>query len=86
MLYLFLASIYRKILKILSSGKQDLKAGVLDTCCTYFLHLSIGMHGSIFVRVVGIPSVVSFHKLSLLPGLGRTLEYFTSCLACLFWG
>jgi hypothetical protein len=25
--------------------------------------------------------VVSFHKLSLLPGLGRTLEYFMSCLA-----
>jgi hypothetical protein len=32
--------------KILSSSKRDLKASVLDACCTYFLYLSIGLHAS----------------------------------------
>jgi hypothetical protein len=39
-----------------------------------FLYLSIGMHASIFIRIVGNPSVISFHILSLLMGLGRILE------------
>jgi hypothetical protein len=31
------------------------------------------MRASIIVRIVGNPSVISFHILSLLPGLGRIL-------------
>jgi hypothetical protein len=38
-----------------------------------FLYLSIGMHTSIFVGIVGSSSVISFHILSLLSGLGRIL-------------
>jgi hypothetical protein len=38
-----------------------------------FLYLSIGMHASIFVGIVGNSSVMSFHILSLLSGLGRIL-------------
>jgi hypothetical protein len=41
-----------------------------------FLYLSIGMHASIFVGIDGNPSVISFHILSLLPGLGRILVIF----------
>jgi hypothetical protein len=41
-----------------------------------FLYQSIGMHTSIFVGIVGIPSVISFHILSLLPGLGSILVIF----------
>jgi hypothetical protein len=37
------------------------------------LYLSIGMHASIVVGIVGNPSVISFHILSLLLGLGRIL-------------
>jgi hypothetical protein len=29
-----------------------------------------------FVRIVGIPMCLSFHILSLLPGLGRIVEFF----------
>jgi hypothetical protein len=29
------------------------KAGVLDTCCTYFLYLSIGLHASNLCRNCG---------------------------------
>jgi hypothetical protein len=47
-------------LKILSSSKPDLKASVIDACCTYFLYLSIGLHASIFVRIVGIPMCHTF--------------------------
>jgi hypothetical protein len=35
---------------------------------------------------VGNPSVISFHVLSLLSGLGRKLVIFTSCLPCQVWG
>jgi hypothetical protein len=35
-----------------------------------FLYLSIGMHANIFIGSVGIPSVISFLILSLLPGFG----------------
>jgi hypothetical protein len=42
----------------------------------YFLYISIGMHVSIFVRIIGNSSVISFHILSLLPGLGRILVIF----------
>jgi hypothetical protein len=42
-------------LKTLSSSKRDLKASVLDACCTSFLCLSIGLHASIFLRIVGNP-------------------------------
>jgi hypothetical protein len=31
------------------------------------------MHAGIFVEIVGILCVIHFHKLSLLPELGRTL-------------
>jgi hypothetical protein len=41
-----------------------------------FLYLSIGMHASIVVRFIGNPSVISFHVLYLLPGLGRILVIF----------
>jgi hypothetical protein len=27
-----------------STNKRDLNVSVLDTCCTYFLYLSIGLH------------------------------------------
>jgi nitrate reductase NapE component len=40
-------------LKILSSSKQDLKASVLDSCFTYFLYLSIGLHACVVVGIVG---------------------------------
>jgi hypothetical protein len=39
----------------LSNSKRDLKESALDACCTYFLYLSIGLHASIFVGIVGIP-------------------------------
>jgi hypothetical protein len=61
----------------MSSSKRDLKESVLDAYCPYFLYLSIGMHASnFFFRIVGIPMCLSFHILSLLPGLGRILEFF----------
>jgi hypothetical protein len=28
--------------------ERDLKTSVLDTCCTYFLYLSIGLHAGSF--------------------------------------
>jgi hypothetical protein len=34
-----------------------------------FLYLSIGMHASIVIGIVGNPSVISFHVLSFLPGV-----------------
>jgi hypothetical protein len=51
-----------------------------------FLYLSIGMHVSIFVRIDGNPSVISFHILSLLPGLGRILVIFYAMLRLLNLG
>jgi hypothetical protein len=42
-------------LKILSNNKRDLKESVLDAYCTYFLYLSIGLHASMIVRIVGNP-------------------------------
>jgi hypothetical protein len=51
-----------------------------------FLYLSIGMHASIVVRIVGNPSVISFHVLSLLPGLGRILVIFYVMLSLLSLG
>jgi hypothetical protein len=62
--------------KILSSSKRDLKASVLDACCTYFLYLSIGLHASIFVENVGIPMCHVSHVLSLLPGMGFNTRIF----------
>jgi hypothetical protein len=44
------------------------------------------MHASIVVGIVGNPSVISFHVLSLLPGLGRILEYFYIMLSWLRLG
>jgi hypothetical protein len=41
-----------------------------------FLYLSIGMHASIVVRIIANPSVISFHVLSLLLGLGSILLIF----------
>jgi hypothetical protein len=41
-----------------------------------FLYLYIGMCASIFVGIVGNPSVISFHILSLLLGLSRILVIF----------
>jgi hypothetical protein len=41
-----------------------------------FLYLSIGMHASITTRIVGNPSVIYFHILFLLSGLGRILVIF----------
>jgi hypothetical protein len=40
---------------ILNSSKWDLKASVLDAYCTYFLYLSIGLHSSMIVKIVGNP-------------------------------
>jgi hypothetical protein len=51
-----------------------------------FLYLSIGMHASIVVAIVGNPSVISFHVLSLLPGLGRILVIFYFMLSLLSLG
>jgi hypothetical protein len=39
----------------LEQQKWDLKASVLDAYGTYFLYLSIGLHASIFVDIVGNP-------------------------------
>jgi hypothetical protein len=58
-------------------------ASVLDTLLSY---LSIGMHASILVRIVGNPSVISFHVLSLLLGLGRILVIFYVMLSLLSLG
>jgi hypothetical protein len=41
-----------------------------------FLYLFIGMHASIVVGFIRNPSVIYFHVLSLLPGLGRILVIF----------
>ena len=38
------------------------------------------------IRFVGNPSVISFHVLSLLPGLGRILEIFYVMLSLLSLG
>jgi hypothetical protein len=51
-----------------------------------FLYLSIGMHASIVVGIIGNPSVISFHVLSLLPGLGRILVIFYVMLRLLSLG
>jgi hypothetical protein len=51
-----------------------------------FLYLSIGMHASIFIGIVGNPSVIYFHVLSLLPGLGRILVIFYVMLSLLSLG
>jgi hypothetical protein len=51
-----------------------------------FLYLSIGMHASIVARIVGNPSVMSFHILSLLPGLNRILVIFYVMLSLLSLG
>jgi hypothetical protein len=51
-----------------------------------FLYLSIGMHASVFVEIVGILCVIPFYVLSLLSGLGRTLVIFMSCLVLLSLG
>jgi hypothetical protein len=40
----------------------------------------------IFVRIIGIPMCLSFHALSLLPGLGRILEYFYVMLSLMCLG
>jgi hypothetical protein len=40
----------------------------------------------IFVGIVGMPMCLSFHTLSLLPGLGRILEYFYVMLSLLSLG
>jgi hypothetical protein len=60
---------------ILSNSKWDLKASVLDACCTYFLILSIGLHATSLLELLECLCVIPFLVLSLLPGLGRTLEY-----------
>jgi hypothetical protein len=62
-------------LKILSSSKQDLKASVLDACCTYFSDLSIGMYASIFFGIVGLLMHHTFPCIILVTGLGRTLVF-----------
>jgi hypothetical protein len=51
-----------------------------------FLYLSIGMHASIVVGIIGNPSVIYFHVLSLLPGLGRILVIFYVLLSLLSLG
>jgi hypothetical protein len=51
-----------------------------------FLYLSIGMHASIVVGIIGNPSVICFHVLSLLPGLGRILVIFYVLLSLLSLG
>jgi hypothetical protein len=51
-----------------------------------FLYLSIGMHASIIVGIVGNPSVISFQVLFLLPGLGRILLIFYVMLNLLSLG
>jgi hypothetical protein len=51
-----------------------------------FLYLSIGMHASIVVGIIGNPSVISFHVLSLLPRLGRILVIFYIILSFLSLG
>jgi hypothetical protein len=65
--------IIQKTFKSKTLSSLSNKTSVLDACCTYFLYLSIGMHAGIFVEIVGILCVIHFHKLSLLPELGRTL-------------
>jgi hypothetical protein len=69
-------------LKISSSSKRDSKASVLDSCYTYFLYVFIGLHASVFVGIIGNPSVISFHILSLIPRLGRILVTFYVMLSC----
>jgi hypothetical protein len=51
-----------------------------------FLYLSIGMHASIVVGIVGNPSIISFYVLSLLLGLGRILIIFYVMLSLLSLG
>jgi hypothetical protein len=41
-----------------------------------FSYLSIGMYASIVAGIIGNPSVMSFHILSLLLGLSRILVIF----------
>jgi hypothetical protein len=55
--------------------EQDLSslismASVLDACCTYFLYLPIGLHASILLELLEYLCIISFHVLSLLPGIG----------------
>jgi hypothetical protein len=40
----------------------------------------------IFIGIVEIPMCLSFHTLSLLPGLGRILQYFYVMLSLLGLG
>jgi hypothetical protein len=51
-----------------------------------FLYLSIGMRASIVAKIVGNPNIMSFHILSLLPGLGRILVIFYVMLILLSLG
>jgi hypothetical protein len=44
------------------------------------------MHSSIVVGIVWNPNVISFHVLSLLPGLGRILVIFYVMLSFLSLG
>jgi hypothetical protein len=41
-----------------------------------FLTLSIGLQASILLELLEYLCIIPFHVLSLLAGLGRTLEYF----------
>jgi hypothetical protein len=51
-----------------------------------FLYLSMRMNASIFVGIVGNQNVISFHILSLLPGLGRILVILYIMLSLLSLG
>jgi hypothetical protein len=62
--------------KTFESKTLSSKSSVLDACYTYFLYLSIGLHASIFIEIVENLMSHTFHELSLLPGLGRTLVLF----------
>jgi hypothetical protein len=67
--------------KTSSSSKRDLKASVLDACCTYFLYLSIGLHDGSFY-FLGIHMCYTFPCNILVTwDLGRILVIFTTCLA-----
>jgi hypothetical protein len=45
------------------------EGSVLDAYCTHFLYLSIGLHASMFIGIVGNPMCHTFHVLSLLAGI-----------------
>jgi hypothetical protein len=50
------------------------------------LYLSIGLHASILSELLEYLCVIPFHELSLLTGLGGTLEFLTLCLVLLSLG